>query len=167
MPDPTLPKALVALVPHLLPATGDASLDTPTDLIAALVHAIQISLGFRLANTPSQQNSDDKGPPRQTEDDRVPESRPRNNDDDTFSETETAVNDDEQVQPPSEGLAVSRSIIDAAKLLPGWNSRGEDSYTFEYKHEQSGLKFIIRVGRMGGRVNVSGMAEVSISRRCG
>lgn len=95
-----------------------------------------------------------------------PEPEGDNNDDndDTVSETATAVDDEPAGQASSsQNLAVSQEVIAGARLPSGWNSRGEDSYTFEYKHEQSGLKFIVRVGRMGGRVNVSGMAEVRLA----
>jgi hypothetical protein len=136
-----------------------------------LVHSINTQLEFRLvksstslqAQGESSSSDNDVGGPVE-----------RNLDtDDTFSETATAVeetsqNDDEarlniETSSPSSFAIDPRTVQLAtkARLSPGWNERGEDSYTFEYRHEQSGLRFIVRVGRMGSRVNVSGMAEVS------
>ena len=169
MTDPTSTSTLQQLVPYLLPERGQegSTLTAPTDLAAVLVHAIHTSLEFRLVR-PAPSSSTTQSAEHQEEDEQQRQGRPDDNED-TFSETETAVNadddDDEQAGRPS----ASSSSLDTrfvrlateARLPAGWNDRGEDSYTFTYKHEQSGLSFIVRVGRMGARINVSGMAEVS------
>ena len=71
--------------------------------------------------------------------------------DDAASETTTAVDQDED----------QSSSSDENRLGLNWNARGEDSYVFEYRHAQSSMVFRIRVGRMGGRIQIDGMAEVS------
>jgi len=73
--------------------------------------------------------------------------------DDGASETTTAVDQDE-----AEGDVEGR-------LWTGWNHRAEDSYSFEYKHEQSSMTFRLRVGRMGGRVQIDAMAEVRLRNK--
>ena len=69
--------------------------------------------------------------------------------DDGASDTDTAVDNDD------DGTSVDNA------LNSGWNDRGEDTYSFEYKHEQSSMTFRVRVGKMGGRVQIDATAEVS------
>lgn len=141
MSNPLEITSLLKLLGQLLPQSTSSPLPQPTDAIAALVHAIHTSLVFRLipGSTPST------GPAG-------PGERSRQADDDAASETTTAVAQDEDGQQVPEG-----------RLPEGWNSRGEDSYAFEYRHEQSSMTFRIRVGRMGGRVQIDAMAAVSFS----
>ncbi|CAD6572482.1 MAG: hypothetical protein TREMPRED_000561 [Tremellales sp. Tagirdzhanova-0007] len=129
--------ALLILFPTLLPRSTSSPLPNPTDAIAALVHTIHTTLGFRLI--PSI-NIPLTGPALQD--------RPTEEDfDDGASETATAVDLEEDVGA-TEG-----------QLPTGWNARGEDSYVFEYRHSQSAMSFRVRVGRMGGRVQIDAMAE--------
>lgn len=169
MSDPTSTSTLQQLVPYLLPERGQAgsTLTAPTDLAAVLVHAIHTSLEFRLVR-PAPSGSRNQSADTEEQDEDEGQQRRGEDTEDTVSETETAVNADDDDQAP-QGQSSSSSLdtrfvrlATEARLPSGWNDRGEDSYTFTYKHEQSGLSFIVRVGRMGGRVNVSGMAEVSV-----
>lgn len=139
--------ALLLLLPTLLPRSTSSPLPHPTDSVAALVHTIHTQLGFRLLPSPgtaaTDAGSSSAGGPAE------PESS-GNNEDDDMSETTTAVDPNEDT-----GSGV-------ANVLPaGWNARGEDNYTFEYQHEQSSMTFRVRVGRMGSRITVDGMAEDS------
>ncbi|KND89946.1 hypothetical protein TOPH_05417 [Tolypocladium ophioglossoides CBS 100239] len=45
----------------------------------------------------------------------------------------------------------------APRLPPQWNS-GFGSLSFVYKHKQSSMRFVVRVDRMGGKVEVRGLA---------
>lgn len=167
-PNPLSSASLFALIPHLLPyssSSSSASLSLPTDVVAVLVHAIQTSLQFRLINRGTTSVSSTATVTQDEEPSAEPAQTDMDDETDNLSETETAVNDDsdEPLTSTSTNPIVSQESIQAAKLPVSWKERGEDSYTFEYKHDQSGLRFIVKVGRMGGRVNVSGMAEVSLS----
>jgi hypothetical protein len=170
MSDPTSTSTLQQLVPYLLPERGQAgsTLTAPTDLAAVLVHAIHTSLEFRLVRPATPSGSRNQSADTEEQDEDEGQQQRGEDTEDTVSETETAVNADDDDQAPH-GQSFSSSLdtrfvglATEARLPSGWNDRGEDSYTFTYKHEQSGLSFIVRVGRMGGRVNVSGMAEVSV-----
>lgn len=141
-------QAILSLATYLLPRTiPPTTLTHPTDLIALVIHATQVSLGFRL-DPPSAPTTSDTATEEETGED----------DDDAA----TAVADD---PPEPEGraftsLGVSEELAAQSRLSEGWDARGEDSYTFTYRHAQSQLSFVVKVGRMGGRVCVSGMAEV-------
>lgn len=139
MSNPLDPTSLLHLLQQLLPVTTSSPLPQATDAIAALVHAIHTALYFRLipGSTPSTA-------PAQ------PGSR-SGVDDDAASETTTAVEQGDNDAQVPEG-----------RLPEGWNSRGEDSYAFEYRHEQSSMTFRIRIGRMGGRVQIDAMAAVCV-----
>ncbi|KAJ9099846.1 hypothetical protein QFC21_003848 [Naganishia friedmannii] len=156
--------ALLALLQHLLPSSTTSTLTQPTDLVAAYVHAVLISLRFRLNTTPNESEE-------RSSESRVHAEEAGNaaaagaDDDDTLSEADTAVADDDQ-QPaesvPEQGftrLGVTVADAEASRLPGGWNTRGEDSYTFTYKHQQSQMTFTFKVGRIGNRVSVMGMAE--------
>jgi proteasome inhibitor subunit 1 (PI31) len=167
MSDPTSTSTLQQLVPYLLPERGQpgSTLTAPTDLAAVLVHAIHTSLEFRLVRPITPSGSRNQSADTEEQDDDEGQQRRGEDTEDTVSETETAVNDDQALQGQSSSSSLDTRFVrlaTEARLPSGWNDRGEDSYTFTYKHEQSGLSFIVRVGRMGGRVNVSGMAEVSV-----
>ena len=167
MSDPTSTSTLQQLVPYLLPERGQAgsTLTAPTDLAAVLVHAIHTSLEFRLVRPTTPSGSRNHSADIEEQDEDEGQQRREEDTEDTVSETETAVNDDQAPQGQSSSSSLDARFVrlaTEARLPSGWNDRGEDSYTFTYKHEQSGLSFIVRVGRMGGRVNVSGMAEVSV-----
>jgi proteasome inhibitor subunit 1 (PI31) len=158
MSDPTSTSTLQQLVPYLLPERGQpgSTLTAPTDLAAVLVHAIHTSLEFRLIRPATPSGSRNQSADTEEQDD--DEGQQRRGED-----TEDTVSQALQGQSSSSSLdARFVRLATEARLPSGWNDRGEDSYTFTYKHEQSGLSFIVRVGRMGGRVNVSGMAEVSV-----
>lgn len=141
MSNPLETPALLRLLLHLLPVSTSSPLPQPTDAIAALVHAIHTALQFRLipGSTPSTAGQGVAAAGNRGE-----------NDDDAASETATAVEQGEDAEAPE------------GRLPEGWNSRGEDSYAFEYRHEQSSMTFRIRVGRMGGRVQIDAMAAVSL-----
>lgn len=48
------------------------------------------------------------------------------------------------------------------QLPEDWNSKGPDTYSFRYRHDQSSLEFIIKTVKLAGRVVVHGIAvEVS------
>lgn len=140
MPDPLDTQALLLLLPTLLPHSTSSPLPRPTDVIAALVHTIHTSLDFRLtpsSNETLQTNTAAAAAPVETEVD------------DGASDTDTAVDNDEGVSNVENALG------------EGWNERGEDTYKLEYRHAQSSMVFRVRVGRMGGRVQIDATAEVS------
>jgi hypothetical protein len=144
MSDPLDTNRILDLLPTLLPRSTSSPLPHTTASLAALVHAIHTALSFRLVRPADQQGD-------QGEED-APDSRHEHDFDDGASETTTAVDQDEAGGDDVE-----------ARLWNGWNHRAEDSYSFTYKHEQSSMTFRLRVGRMGGRVQIDGMAEVSLS----
>lgn len=145
-------QALVALAQFLLPTGPGPSLKHPTDLIALFIHAIQVAVNFRLdppANNQQSEPQDDK----------------EGENDDTVSESDTAVGDDENdASPPPFPASLGISLEQAlqSRLPRDWNSRGEDSYTFSYRHAQSSMGFVVKAGKIGGRVSVMGMVEVSL-----
>ena len=103
--------ALIHSLPSLLPL-GRKRLESPHDAIAALVHTVFTTLGFRLVG--------------------VEESGPIG----TFE----------------------------GNVLPdAWNQHGPGNYTLRYKHEQSSLEFVVKVGKLGSRTLINSIAlEVSI-----
>lgn len=137
MPDPLDASNILYLLPTLLPRSTSSPLPHTTDALAALVHTIHTALHFRLIRPATLDESDPSS-----------QEQPQQDFDDGASETTTAVDQDE-----AEGDVEGR-------LWTGWNHRAEDSYSFEYRHEQSSLTFRLRVGRMGGRVQIDAMAEV-------
>ncbi|KAL1413602.1 hypothetical protein Q8F55_001377 [Vanrija albida] len=142
MSNPLDPVAVLALLQLLLPPSTTSPLPRPTDAVAALAHTIHAALGFRLAGAESATEA--------SEADQAGPSGAEAEIDDAASETTTAVDPDEalpEAAPP--GTALPR----------GWNDRGEDAYSFEYRHPQSAMTFRVRVGRMGGRVQIDAMAE--------
>jgi proteasome inhibitor subunit 1 (PI31) len=147
MSNPLSTSNILQTLPTLLPTGTSSPLPRPTDAIAALVHTIHTNLDFRLIS-PAPALATSSTTPNDSEhegDDDI-------DIDDTASETPTAV--DQEDNDTGEAQAQE------GRLPEGWNARGEDSYTFEYRHEQSSLVFRIRVGRMGGRVQIDAMAEV-------
>lgn len=138
MSDPLDTTVLLILLPTLLPRSTSSPFPHPTDAIAALVHTIHTNLDFRLISSTTT-------PITAT----TLEQRHAGGDiDDGASDTATAVEAEEDTGPVE------------GQLPPGWNARGEDSYVFEYRHGQSAMTFRVRVGRMGGRVQIDAMAEV-------
>lgn len=173
---PTSTVHLLELLPLLIPASRTTSstpsasgpstkLLHPTDAVAALVHAIQTALKFRLVIPPGQV-ADDLGDRLGVND----HTKDADGGDDTRSEADTAVEDDDEGEAGNGSEASTVYVTNqevVANILPqSWNARGEDAYTFSYKHEQSGMTFMVKVGRLGGRINVTGMAEVSPITRC-
>ena len=152
MPNPLDPQTLIRSLPTLLPRSSGSPLLHPTDALAALVHAIHVALDFRLVNPSATANPAISAPSQgagaaQTQNDASASGEKEI--DDTASETETAVDQEED-------------LTSVENQLPnGWNDRGEDSYSFQYRHAQSSMVFRIRVGRMGTRVQLDAMAEVS------
>ena len=140
MPDPLDVDHILGLLPTLLPRSTSSPLPHTTDSLAALVHTIHTALAFRLVR-PNTEDTPDAAPQEQQEFD------------DGASETTTAVDQDE-----AEGDVEGR-------LWTGWNHRAEDSYSFEYKHEESSMTFRLRVSRMGGRVQIDAMAEVRLRNK--
>ncbi|WWC70420.1 uncharacterized protein I206_104371 [Kwoniella pini CBS 10737] len=144
-PNPLNPTNLLKLIHQLLPKSTSSPLTHPTDSIAVLIHAIHISLRFRIIQSaPTSSAAESSAQPiistTEAEGDDV---------DDGASETTTAVDaDEDSTSQPQEGT-----------LNTGWNDRGEDAYSLQYRHEQSALSFRIRIGRMGNRVQVDAMAE--------
>ena len=136
MSDPLEPQRILNRLQTLLPRSTSSPLPHPTDAIAALVHAIHTSLLFRVV-APALVLSDEGL------------QQHNNSMDDGASETSTAVEPEGQETGDVEN-----------RLWTGWNHRAEDSYGFEYKHPQSSLTFRVRVGRMGGRVQIDATAEV-------
>ncbi|WVR07238.1 hypothetical protein IAU60_004279 [Kwoniella sp. DSM 27419] len=157
MSDPLDTSRLLKVLPQLLPRGTSSPLPKPTDSVTALVHTIHTSLRFRLVHSDrvnvsgtgeaSTSSAQDAGQDENTDVDI----------DDGASETTTAVDADEAEQG-GDGPSNSRTS-DENRLEVGWKDRGEDSYTFRYRHEQSAMSFHVRVGRMGGRVQVDAMAE--------
>ena len=144
MPDPLDFRALLELLPILLPRSTSSPLPRPTDVVAALVHAIHTSLNFRISQSTSK-GSQPTGSSRASDTTSTEEREV----DDGASDTDTAVDNDD------DGTSVDNA------LNSGWNDRGEDTYSFEYKHEQSSMTFRVRVGKMGGRIQIDATAEVS------
>jgi hypothetical protein len=129
-------ETLLKSILRLLPRSTSSPLPHPTDAVAALIHAIHIALDFRVVGeTTSTGNQSAR-----QEDQDV---------DDGASDTATAVDHEE------EATSVQ------GQLAEGWNARGEDAYKFEYRHEQSSMVFRVRIGRMGGRIQIDATAEVS------
>ncbi|ORX36839.1 PI31 proteasome regulator N-terminal-domain-containing protein [Kockovaella imperatae] len=144
MANPLDPGSLLDLLTALLPSTTSSRLSKPTDALAALIHAIHTALDFRLVRRPD----DEASAARSTSDATGPVEE--KDIDDTASETTTAVDQEDEEE----------ARFSAENQLPsGWSDRGEDSYSFEYKHDQSSMTFRIRVGRMGGRIQIDAMAE--------
>lgn len=175
---------LVALIDLLVPTSsstnttsggGNAGPSTrlrhPTDAVAALVHAIMVSLRFTLQTGPASSNEDSKqsqssGAGGASRSEEASNQRSTDvtddNDDGTTSEADTAVNDDDDFSPGRGSTEhVDQARVRSNVLPKEWNDRGEDAYTLRYKHEQSSLEFLVKLGRMGGRVSVTGMAGVS------
>ncbi|TFK76033.1 hypothetical protein BDN72DRAFT_786314 [Pluteus cervinus] len=46
-------------------------------------------------------------------------------------------------------------------LSAGWNKSGPDHYNFKYKHDQSSLEFVVKIGKLGGRTLVNAIAVES------
>jgi hypothetical protein len=156
MSNPLAPSALLTLMPTLLPRSTSSPLPHPTDAVSVLVHAIHTQLGFRL-DRPASSTSGDAASER----DDLHAGGEADSDvevDDAASETTTAVDAEAEESGGDSGLGASAN---AARLAQGWNHRAEDSYVFKYRHEQSSMEFVIRIGRMGGRVQVDAMAAVS------
>lgn len=155
--DPLDPRSLLSLLSATAPSVhGSSALPHPTDAAAGLVHAIHTALGFRLV--PSTPTQGQQAPSSAYNDDDAASTTATagtEDDDDARSETTTAVDPDEtpDVDVPRENV-----------LPATWNARGEDSYMFEYRHEQSAMTFRVRVGRMGQRIQVDAAAEVSCVR---
>lgn len=143
MSNPLETTRILSLLHQLLPQGTSSPLPQACDAIAVLVHTIHTALEFRLipGSTPSTGANASSGTDTR---------------DDTESEAATAV------ERGGDGEAAPE-----ARLPEGWNSRGEDSYPFEYKHEQSSMTFRVRVGRMGSRVQIDAMAAVSLMRKLG
>lgn len=135
MADPLDVNNILELLPTLLPRSTSSPLPHTTDALAALVHTIHTALAFRLIRPATADITETAVQEQQDFDDGA-------------SETTTAV-DQEEAEGDVEG-----------RLWTGWNHRAEDSYSFEYRHEQSSMTFRLRVGRMGGRVQIDAMAEV-------
>lgn len=140
MSDPLNAASLLGLLPTLLPQETTSPLPLSTDAIAALVHTIHTALQFRLVS-PAPQPADDSS--------KLEQLGSGGDNDDAMSEV-TAVEQEDNSQPP------------VGRLAEGWNSRGEDSYSFQYRHDQSAMNFRVRVGKMGNRAQIDAMAEVSV-----
>ena len=156
MPNPIGAREVHSALPHLLAQT-DWPLSQPADAAAALVHTIHIALGFRLVR-PAAPLPHARGDETHTGDAEEHHVGVENQDDSqseaTYVNPDTD-NDGEPGAPPPAG-----------RLADDWNAHGEGSYVFEYKHEQSSMEFMIRVGRMGGRVQVDAVAGVSYDSPC-
>ncbi|RXK40086.1 hypothetical protein M231_02543 [Tremella mesenterica] len=140
MSDPLDVNIILTLLQTLLPRSTSSPFPKPTDAIAALVHTIHIALDFRLIPNPNA------GHPLTSDAIAAQNAQPGTEIADGASEI-TAV-ESESEPAPVEG-----------QLHPGWNARGEDAYTFEYRHAQSAMTFRVRVGRMGARVQIDATAE--------
>jgi proteasome inhibitor subunit 1 (PI31) len=167
MADPLDTSTLLSLLLLLLPTSSSSPLIKPTDAVAALIHTIHTVLDFRLIPQPASAAP----PPPTSEESSAPESgnqaQGEQDFDDTVSETTTAVDQDQDQDgdgPTGSGPGGNTRTVTEGRLPTGWNARGEESYTFEYRHAQSAMVFRIRVGRMGGRIQIDGMAEVSTAR---
>jgi hypothetical protein len=68
-----------------------------------------------------------------------------------MSET-TAVNEDE---------TYTGDQTTPGRLQLGWN--GTDDKTFTYTHDQSSMKFLIKVSTVGQRISLMGMADVGVA----
>jgi hypothetical protein len=73
-------------------------------------------------------------------------------DDETMSET-TAVNEDE---------TYTGDQLTPGRLQLGWN--GTDDKTLTYTHDQSSMKFLIKVSKVGQRISLMGMADVGMTQ---
>ncbi|WWC61651.1 uncharacterized protein I303_104235 [Kwoniella dejecticola CBS 10117] len=142
--NPLDPTNLLKLIPRIAPRSTSSPLPKPTDSVAILIHAIHTSLRFRVIQpAPSSSAGQSTQQTTRSADNEVEDI------DDGASETATAVDAEEDSSTqPQEGV-----------LSVGWNERGEDTYSLQYRHEQSSLSFRIRIGRMGSRVQIDAMAE--------
>jgi hypothetical protein len=66
----------------------------------------------------------------------------------------TAVNEEE-----ADTDAGSQAVV--GRLEPGWN--GSDDKTFTYTHDQSSMRFLIKISKVGQRFLLMGMADVSVA----
>ncbi len=165
---PLSASALLGALPTLLPrppTRSNPGFLHPTDALAGLVHAVHTALGFRYVpqqrGEALQRRLDERESVRAEQEQQVQGRDGRQRDDDTFSETTTAV------EPEGDGADARPAAPQENQLEQGWNARGEDAYTFAYKHEQSQMRFTIRIGRMGSRISVMGMADVGLEGKEG
>lgn len=172
MSDPLDPRALLALLPHLLPPSSSSPLPRPADSIAALVHAIHVALGFRrepsetvpIAGQPGDTQAQ-SGPSSDTA--TTPTATATAGPSGDAMDTDTDVGDDAAsetttaVDPADDPNPAAHVDVAHGRLPQGWNARGEDAYVFAYAHPQSSMRFRVRVGRMGARVQIDAMADVS------
>jgi hypothetical protein len=163
MPNPIGARELLQALPGLLART-DWPLSQPADAAAALVHTIHIALGFRLIRPAASRPSDDSTGDSQEESHQGQDQAAGTGQDSTSGASEDVDIDDSQTEAtyvnPAEGDA---GPPPPGRLADDWNAHGEGSYVLEYKHEQSSMEFMIRVGRMGGLVQVDAMAAVRLS----
>lgn len=175
---------LLALIDLLVPSRGSSGsvsahrgaagpatrLSYPADAAVALVHAIMVSLQFMLQDRPTVRSGKQQGTSSSSggaageagEAGEAGAAGAAADDDGTTSEADTAVNDDDDFQPGQGSTEhVDQARVQASILPYGWNGRAEDAYTLSYKHPQSSMEFLVKLGRMGGRVSVTGMAGVS------
>lgn len=169
---------LLALIDLLVPSRGSSGsvsahrgaagpatrLSYPTDAAVALVHAIMVSLQFTLQDRSTVRSGEQQGTSSSSGGaaGEVGAAGAAADDDGTTSEADTAVNDDDDFQPGQGSTEhVEQARVQASILPRSWNDRAEDAYTLSYKHPQSSMEFLVKLGRMGGRVSVTGMAGVS------
>lgn len=170
MSEPCSVTNVASLAPTLLPSspTAAATLDNPSSIVALIVHTLQTCLEFKLVIDPTPSHdptrladSSASEPTIETANDTQDE----DDDGDAVSETDTAVEEqDRQVTSlaaTSSSSTVPREILENNKLGSDWK-RAADYYSFEYTHHQSSLRFTITVAKMGARVNITGMAQVSV-----
>ena len=66
-----------------------------------------------------------------------------------------------QERPEGHALSANATFADCASIAPRlpsqWNARF-GSLAFVYRHKQSSMRFVVRVDRMGGKVEVRGLA---------
>ena len=160
MSNPIGARQLLQALPALLAQT-DWPLSQPADAAAALVHTIHIALGFRLISPaapprpsgPGDASSGGRGPTSTAAPNEESGDAENGDHDDTQSEATYVNTDTGDTDPEGSGHVEGR-------LADDWNAHGEGSYVLEYAHEQSSMRFRIRVGRMGGLVQVDAMAAV-------
>ena len=111
------------------PEDGTSDLSSSLDAISLFAHACMASLDFKLVGF----NEDDKiGMP-------------------CFSPRSLFVLLTKPVSPADECARL------APRLPPQWNT-GLSSHSFVYTHTQSSMKFILRIDRLGGKIEIRGLA---------
>lgn len=169
---PISPSQVLSILPSLLPTQRSptdptATIARETDAVVLLIHGIHSQLGFKITGGDDEQTNDTDQGEEVTESgagdaagQAQAESQAQDDTTSTFSETPTAINPSSSFPNNTNNPTTSSSTTSSPNPLPRlWSHKGEDSYTLLYTHPTSSLSILIKIGRIGGRVNVLGMID--------